>query len=83
MQIAAYLIFLLAGLGFGFAAPGALRWIPLLFPLALFLLAAASSGVDGTMLVRLVIALVVTVLGVLGGMALERREDGAERAGYA
>ena len=33
--IIAYLLFFLAGLGFGYAAEGKWRWLPLLFPLAL------------------------------------------------
>jgi hypothetical protein len=66
-------MFLLAGLGFGFAAPGKWRWIPLVFPLALALGAAYEEGVDGTLLVRLVIALLVTAGGVLLGALLDRR----------
>jgi hypothetical protein len=32
--IIAYLLFFLAGLGFGYAAEGKWRWLPLLFPAA-------------------------------------------------
>jgi hypothetical protein len=73
VDIASYLIFFLAGLGFGFAAPGRWRWAPLVFPLALALGAAYEEGVDGTLLVRLVIALLVTAGGVLLGALLDRR----------
>ena len=73
MDIPSYLIFFLAGLGFGFAAPGNWRWTPLVFPLALALAAAYEEGIDGTLLIRLVVALLVTVGGVLLGALLDRR----------
>lgn len=73
MDVVSYLIFFLAGLGFGFAAPGRWRWVPLVFPLALALGAAYQEGVDGTLLIRLAVALLVTVGGVLLGVLLGRR----------
>jgi hypothetical protein len=82
VDIASYLIFFLAGLGFGFAASGRWKWTPLVFPVALALGAAYQEGVDGTLLVRLVIALVVTAGGVLLGALLDRRGR-REQAGFA
>ncbi|HEY6775129.1 MAG TPA: hypothetical protein VI122_01320 [Thermoleophilaceae bacterium] len=73
MDVVSYLIFFLAGLGFGFAAPGRWRWVPLVFPLALALGAAYQEGVDATLLIRLAVALIVTVGGVLLGVLLGRR----------
>jgi hypothetical protein len=72
VDILSYLIFFLAGLGFGFAAPGKWKWIPLAFPLALALAAAFQEGVDGALLIRLVVALLVTAGGVLLGALLDR-----------
>ena len=69
----AYLLFLLAGLGFGFAAEGRWRWLPLLFPLALGLWAIFKYGPDASVLIRLVVALAVTVLGVILGTAIDAR----------
>ena len=83
MEIASYLIFFFAGLGFGFAAPGRWRWIPLVFPLALALVAALQEGVDGTLLIRLVVALLVTAAGVLLGVFLDRRGRRGEQVRYA
>ena len=83
MAIAPYVIFFIAGLAFGYAASGLWKWLPVLFPLALFLIAVFQEGADGTMLLRLVLALVVTVLGVLLGMLLERRSDSSSSARYA
>ena len=69
MAVVAYVLFFLAGLGFGYAAAGRWKWLPLGFPLLLALSAALQEGVDGTLLVRLAVALVITAAGVgLGAM---------------
>jgi len=81
--IAAYVLFFIAGLGFGYAAVGRWKWIPLLFPLALALGAALQQGVDGTWVIRLIVAIVITVAGVLLGALLDARGERGERARYA
>jgi len=75
MAVVPYVIFFLAGLGFGYAAAGVWKWLPLVFPVLLALQAAAAEGVDGTLLVRLVVALVVTAAGVVLGMVLASEEQ--------
>jgi hypothetical protein len=70
-----YLIFFLAGLGFGYAAAGAWKWLPVAAPLLLALAAALGEGVDGTLLVRLAIALAVTGAGVLLGTLLDPGQE--------
>jgi len=80
VDIPSYLILFFASLVFGFAAPRKWRWVPLVFPLALALGAAYGEGIDGTLLIRLVVALLVTVGGVLLGVLLDRR---GQRARYA
>jgi hypothetical protein len=71
--IIAYLLFFLAGLGFGFGAPVRWRWLPLLFPLVLGIWALVKYGPDASVLIRLVLALVITVLGILVGTAIDAR----------
>jgi hypothetical protein len=71
--VVSYILFFIGGLGFGYAAPGASKWLAVLFPLGLALIAALDEGVDGTFVVRLVVALMVTVAGVLLGMMFDRR----------
>lgn len=83
MGVVAYFLFFLAGLGFGYAAPGKWKWLPLLFPLALALGAALQQGLDGTMILRLIVALLITAGGVLVGALLEARGERGERARYA
>jgi phosphotransferase system glucose/maltose/N-acetylglucosamine-specific IIC component len=87
--IAAYLLFFVAGLGFGYAASGKWKWLPMLFPLALAIGAAVQEGVDAALVLRLVVALVLTAAGVILGAMLDargergERGEGGEQARYA
>jgi len=81
--ITAYVLFFIAGLGFGYAAPGKWIWIPLVFPLALFLGAALQEGIDAAILVRLIVALLITAGGVLLGALLDSRGERGEQPRYA
>ena len=83
MAVAAYVIFFLAGLGFGYAAPGLWKWLPLAFPLVLFGITAFQEGVGGTAVVRLILALLITAGGVLVGVLLERRAERPRVTGAA
>ena len=83
MGVVAYVLFFVAGLGFGYAAVGKWKWLPIVFPLALALGAAVQQGIDGTWVFRLIVALVVTVGGVLLGAMLDARGERGERARYA
>jgi hypothetical protein len=73
--ITAYVLFFLAGIGFGYAAPTRWKWLPVLFPIALALGAVVSHGLDGAVVIRLIVALVVTALGVFVGMMIEARAE--------
>jgi hypothetical protein len=73
--ITAYVLFFLAGVGFGYAAPTRWKWLPILFPLALALGAVFIHGLDGAIVVRLVVALVVTAAGVFVGMMIDARSE--------
>jgi hypothetical protein len=76
--VIAYLLFFLAGLGFGYAAEGRWRLLPLVFPLALGLWAIFKYGPDVSVLIRLVVALALTVLGVILGTAIDARGSARE-----
>jgi hypothetical protein len=71
--ITAYVLFFLAGVGFGYAAPTRWKWLPVLFPIALALGAVINHGLDGAIVVRLIVALIVTALGAFVGMMIEAR----------
>lgn len=75
----AYILFFLAGLGFGYAAPGRTKLIPFVFPLLLGLFALLIYGFEGAVILRLIIALIVTALGILLGTMLDQR-GGSEAA---
>jgi len=74
-MIVAFVLFFLAGLGFGYAAAGRWKWLPIAFPLLLALFTVLKDGGDGVLLVRLVIALVVTAIGVVAGTMLASEEQ--------
>jgi hypothetical protein len=74
MDLVPYVLFFLAGLGFGYAAAGGWKWLPLALPLLLALVTALQDGGDGALVVRLVIALLLTGGGVLLGAMLDRGE---------
>ena len=73
MGITGYLLFFLAGVGFGYAAPPKWRWLPFLFPLALGLYALFIYGIDASILIRLLVALIITALGILVGTMIDAR----------
>jgi hypothetical protein len=72
-MVIGFILFFLAGLGFGYAAPGNLKLIPFLFPLVLALGAMAQDGIQGEIILRLLIALVITGVGIVLGKVLEDR----------
>jgi hypothetical protein len=69
-MVVSYVLFFIAGLGFGYAALGAWRWLPLALPLLLALYTALQDGVDGVLVVRVLVAVVVTVVGIIAGTML-------------
>ena len=75
MAVVAYLLFFLAGLGFGFAAPGRWKWLPVFFPIFLWIGAVLVNGIDASAIIRLIVALAVTVGGILLGIMLDSREQ--------
>jgi hypothetical protein len=80
----AYLLFFLAGLGFGYAAPVKWRWLPLLFPLVLGGFALFKYGPDVSVIVRLIVAVGITILGIVLGSAIDARASAREeRPRYA
>ncbi len=83
MDVLAYILFFVAGLGFGFAAPGRYKLLPLLFLLALALGAIVRDGIDGEVLLRLLIALVITVAGIAIGRLLDERSQRSDHTRYA
>jgi hypothetical protein len=72
-MVVAFIIFFLAGLGFGYSLDGRGKWIPLIFPLLLGIGALVQWGLDGPIFLKLIIALILTVGGILLGTMLDAR----------
>jgi hypothetical protein len=82
--ITSYVLFFLAGVGFGYAAPTRWKWLPILFPIALAQIAVFIHGLDGAVVIRLIIALIVTAAGVFVGMMIDARAEArADHPRYA
>ncbi len=79
MQVIAIILFFLVGLAFGYALGPPMMWLPIILPLVMALAATLKDGPSGSIVLRLMIALVVTVGGVLLGQYLssERRPEEA------
>jgi hypothetical protein len=82
-MVIGYVLFFVAGLGFGYAAPGRAKYVPFLFPIALALGAMFRDGVQGEIVLRLLLALIITGVGILLGRLLEERFEPEEKAGAA
>ena len=78
MNVLGYVLFFLAGLGFGYAAPKWGKFLPLVFPVVLALGAMWRDGFEGEVLLRLVVALIVTIIGIVLGMAIDARSSSRE-----
>jgi hypothetical protein len=75
-----YVLFFLAGFGFGYAAPGMWKFAPLVFPIVLAIGAFLRDGVSGSSLLKFVIAIVVMVIGIVLGALLDERSARSQTA---
>ena len=75
-----YVLFLLAGFGFGYAAVGLWKFAPLVFPLVLALGAFLRDGVSGAAFLKLVIAIVVMLIGIALGAMVDQRSARSQAA---
>ncbi len=81
-MVVGFVLFFLAGVGFGFAAPGVWKLAPFAFPILLALGTILRDGVEGEVLLRLLIALVVTGVGIVLGWLLEERSGGQAESAH-
>jgi hypothetical protein len=82
-MVLGYVLFFLAGLGFGYAAPGGAKYVPFLFPIVLAVGAMLRDGVQGVIILRLLLALILTGIAIVIGRVLEDRFEPEENAGTA
>lgn len=76
-MIVSYVLFFLAGVAFGYAVASNGAFLVLLIPVLLALGAGLYEGFAGVILVRLVVALAVTLLGILLGRLWQARLESA------
>jgi hypothetical protein len=76
----AYALFFLAGLVFGAVLASNWAFAAVAMPLILGVLSAISNGIDAYLLLTLLLALVVTVAGILAGRVLAARMEANQPA---
>ena len=77
-MIIGFLLFLLTGFVFGYAAPKAWAFLPVLLPICVGLYTGFMDKFDATLVVLIVVGVGVTVLGVVLGRALLYSLEGRE-----
>jgi hypothetical protein len=74
--VIAYILFALTGFVFGWALPGKSAYIvPIVIPLLIALPTALKQGVDGRFVADLILALGLTILGIVAGRIVASRTD--------
>ena len=73
-----FFLFFLAGFVFGYAAPKAWAFLPVLLPLFVGLYTGLTDEFDGGLILLMLLGIAVTVLGVILGKALVYRIEGRE-----
>jgi predicted Co/Zn/Cd cation transporter (cation efflux family) len=79
-MIVGFILFFALALVLGYAVETRWAWIALAVPVLFALLTALKQGLDGGLLISLLIALGITALGVLAGRALASRQERREAA---
>ena len=80
-QVAGFIVFFLAGLAFGYAAPGVWGLFPVVIPFVMGVYTGLTTGFDGHVILFTVIGMVVSLVGSLLGRALQYRLEGDEAPG--
>jgi hypothetical protein len=75
-----FILFLVAGFVFGYAAPGRSAFLPVLLPFFIGLYTGVKDGFDSHVILFTVIGIVVAIGGVLAGRALLYRLEGEDTA---
>jgi hypothetical protein len=69
-------LFAILGLTMGYAVPGWAAWFALAVPVAFAIVTALLEGLDGSQLLVLVLALLITAGAVVAGKLLDRQFSG-------
>jgi drug/metabolite transporter (DMT)-like permease len=64
-------LFAILGLTMGYTVPGRGAWLALVAPVAFAIVTLVSTGLDGSQVVAVILALVITAVAVLAGKVLD------------
>lgn len=78
-MIIGYLIFFVAGFVFGYAAPKAWAFIPLLLPILVGVYTGLMDVFDTALIVKILVGVGVTLVGIVLGRALLYSTEGRQR----
>jgi hypothetical protein len=74
-----FVLFFLAGLVFGYAAPKAWAIVPILLPIAIGVYTGLTDVFDTELIVLMAVAVGVTILGIVLGRILQAATEGRQR----
>ncbi|MEA2473754.1 MAG: hypothetical protein QOE06_1669 [Thermoleophilaceae bacterium] len=77
--VAGFILFALAGLVFGYAAPRAWVIVPIFLPIVIGVYTGLSDVFDGTLVVLILVGIVVTIVGIVAGRILLHTLEGGRR----
>ena len=78
-MIIGFLLFLLTGFVFGYAAPKAWAFLPVILPITVGLYTGFMDKFDAGLIILILVGVGVTILGVVLGRALLFSLEGRER----
>ncbi len=67
-----FILFALAGFAFGYLVPGKAAFLPLAIPIILLFVTIAADSPSGSLFVRFLVGLAVTLLGIIAGRMVSR-----------
>jgi uncharacterized membrane protein len=72
-MIVAFVLFVVSGFVFGYAL-GNWGWTALVIPLLFAIPALVRDGIESDIVIKMIVVLVLTSLGVIAGQLVDRRE---------
>lgn len=74
-----FVLFALTGFVFGYAAPKAWAFLPVLLPIAIGVYTGITDTFDSELIILILIGVGVTILGIVVGRVVEAATDGRQR----
>ena len=74
-----FVLFALTGFVFGYAAPKAWAFLPVLLPIAIGVYTGIADTFDSELIILVLIGVGVTILGIVVGRVVAAATDGRER----